>query len=50
VNEALNDDGTFRTDVFYNTSGESYTQITFEAVAVADSTAKLYYDDKVWTF
>ncbi|POS70224.1 glycosyl hydrolase family 10 [Diaporthe helianthi] len=45
VNEALNDDGTWRTSVFYNTMGTSYLQVAFAAAAAADPDAKLYYND-----
>lgn len=45
MNEALNDNGTFRADVFYNAVGEAYIQIAFETAAAADSTAKLSYND-----
>jgi endo-1,4-beta-xylanase len=45
VNEALNDDGTFRTDVFYNVLGTSYLPIAFAAAAAADPDARLYYND-----
>ncbi|KAJ9150860.1 Beta-xylanase [Pleurostoma richardsiae] len=45
VNEALNDDGTYRADVFFNTLGSSYILIAFEAAAAADPGAKLYYND-----
>ncbi|KAH8902985.1 family 10 glycosyl hydrolase [Coniochaeta sp. PMI_546] len=45
VNEALNDDGTYRTDVFYNVLGTSYIPIAFKAAATADPAAKLYYND-----
>lgn len=42
VNEALNDDGTWRTSVFYNTMGTSYLPVAFAAAAAADPAAKLY--------
>jgi endo-1,4-beta-xylanase len=45
VNEALNDDGTYRADVFYNAMGPSYIPIAFAAAAAADPAAKLYYND-----
>lgn len=45
VNEALNDNGTFRNDVFFNTLGEDYIKIAFQAAAAADPAAKLYYND-----
>ncbi|KAH8750851.1 glycoside hydrolase superfamily [Diaporthe sp. PMI_573] len=45
VNEALNDDGTWRTSVFYNTMGTSYLPVAFAAAAAADPATKLYYND-----
>ncbi|KUJ16103.1 glycoside hydrolase [Mollisia scopiformis] len=45
VNEALNDNGTFGNDVFFNVLGSDYIKIAFQAAAAADPAAKLYYND-----
>ena len=45
VNEALNDNGTFRNSIFFTTIGESYIKIAFDAAAAADPDVKLYYND-----
>ncbi|KAI0873311.1 carbohydrate-binding module family 1 protein [Hypoxylon argillaceum] len=45
VNEGLNDDGTYRQNVFYNVLGDSYFALAFTAAAAADPAAKLYYND-----
>lgn len=45
VNEALNDDGTYRSDVFYNTLGEDYIPLAFQLARKYDADVKLYYND-----
>lgn len=45
VNEAINDNGTFRESVFFRTLGTDYIPISFDAAARADPQAKLYYND-----
>ena len=41
----MNDDGTYRTSLWYNTIGPAYFPIAFAAAAAADPSAKLYYND-----
>lgn len=45
LNEALNDDGTYRNDTFLAVLGPEYIKIAFRAAAAADPDAKLYYND-----
>ncbi|KAB8304329.1 hypothetical protein EYC80_003739 [Monilinia laxa] len=45
VNEAFNDDGTWRSFAFYDTIGPEYIPIAFETAALYDPDVKLYYND-----
>jgi len=45
INEPLNDNGTMRADVFYNTLNTAYINIALRTAHAADPNAKLYIND-----
>ncbi|KAK3379134.1 glycoside hydrolase superfamily [Lasiosphaeria ovina] len=45
VNEALEDDGSYRNNPFLKALGDSYFAVAFKFAAAADPSAKLYYND-----
>jgi len=45
VNEALNEDGTFRESNFFRITGDTYIEKAFEYAHEADPHAELYYND-----
>ena len=51
LNEALNEDGTYRETVFYKTLGPDYIPFIFKVAAEADPHAKLYYNgNRPWYY
>ncbi|KAK3936343.1 glycoside hydrolase superfamily [Diplogelasinospora grovesii] len=45
VNEALDEDGTYRKSLFYKILGEEYIKLAFTVASHVDPDAKLYYND-----
>lgn len=43
--EAFNDDGTFRSDIFFDTLNTTYIPLALYAARAADPKAKLYIND-----
>lgn len=49
LNEAFNDDGSYRESLWFNILGPTYIETAFELAHKADPQAKLYYNDyNVW--
>lgn len=45
VNEAFNEDGTYRSTIWYNGIGQEYIDMAFQRTRMADPNAKLIYND-----
>ena len=45
VNEAFNDDGSFRETIWFNKTGQSYIRKAFQTAQTADPAALLFYND-----
>jgi endo-1,4-beta-xylanase len=45
VNEALDEDGTWRESIFYRVLGEEYIKLAFQTAAEVDPGTRLYYND-----
>jgi len=45
INEPFNDDGTWRSDIFYNTLGQTFVSVALNAASAADPNVKLYIND-----
>lgn len=45
VNEALNEDGTYRESVFYQVLGDEFIKLAFRTAAEVEPDVRLYYND-----